>query len=359
MLFNVEHDGGSTITGYVVPDDADSSTAIVVLSQGTPLWSGPADEPRPALVSAGRHMTGLCGFRVGADQIPDLAALTELEIREAATRLPIYRRHVGPVLPRRVLHLETRLRRRAGFDAAVGAAFHLAYANIDALGHETASQTFLLNGVGSLYLSGRLLVQPYVYLIEQGFEVMAALRDPFEELAERIGVLASPEAARDVLSDRDRMVFGRAIEALEGVDATDPTAVQRFFRRLDRDVGAVLSNPLTRQLTTTRPDELCSGDAVSAALRTLAMVDLVAVDDGHGLFEEAVHAWLEGVSTAGHALRAEPVVERIADVLAGLRIVESMLDFDLEVYHSAAAAMERLCLPPDQGGPGETTGITP
>jgi hypothetical protein len=58
MLFSVEHDTGDTITGYVVPDDADSSAAIRVLAEGATLWTGLADDPRPALVAAGRHATG-------------------------------------------------------------------------------------------------------------------------------------------------------------------------------------------------------------------------------------------------------------------------------------------------------------
>lgn len=348
MMFNAEYDAGSEIVGYVVPDDADSTTCIRVFGEEGLLWAGPADEPRPALVTAGRHLTGLCGFRIGTDRIPDLAQRQEIVIREASGGLTVYRRTAEPTLGRRVLRLETRLAGRPDLDAAFGRHFRAAYADIDRLGHETASQTFQLHGIASVYLSGRLHVPAYAYLIDQGFEVTAAIRDPFEELADRIVMLAAPEhAAGHRLSDRDRLIFGPVIEALEAVAVPDPAAVRRLFRRLDRRLGAILSNPLTRQLTRARPDELCSGDAASAALRTLAGLDLVVPEDGLGLVESATAIWLGVPAPGARHAAPEPASAALADMLADLPAVEAMLEFDLEVHHAVVgAAVEAVEAPP-------------
>ena len=338
MLFNAEYDAGAEIVGYVVPDDADSTAIIRVFGDDGLLWAGAADEPRPALVAAGRHLTGLCGFRVGPEQIADLAERSEITIREAASGLLVYRRTAHPFANRRVLRLETRLAGQPDLDAGLARYFRAAYTNIDRLGHETASQTFLLNGIASIYLSGRLHVPPYAYLIDQGFEVMTAIRDPFEELAERITILATPEyAAGHWLSERDRLIFGPVIETLGSISVNDPTAVRRLFRRLDRGLGAILSNPLTRQLTRTRPDELCSGDAASAALRTLSGFDLVVPDDGGALSASAAAAWLGVPSSSPHA-NAQTAGNSLSDTLADLTSVEAMLEFDLEVHHAVVTA---------------------
>jgi hypothetical protein len=308
------------------------------------------------LIAAGRHMTGLCGFCIGEDQVTDLTHRADLLIREIETGLSVYRRVSWSPLPRKVLHLETRLVPRADFDRRAARGFQAGYHGIDRLGHETAQQAFLLNGIGSVYLSGRLHAPPYAYLIERGFEVMLAVRDPYEELADRLLALADPAAVgRQGLSERDRLVFGPVIEALDDLDIGNPAAVRRRFRRLDRGLGAILSNPLARQLTTSRPDQLCSGDAASAALRTLSGFDLVAVDDVPGLFEHAAAHWLGTAATEADA-GVDGVVAALrtslADELSTLRPVEAMLDIDLEVHHAVATAVEAML---DQSDTGSTT----
>jgi hypothetical protein len=223
------------------------------------------------------------------------------------------------------------------FDLAMEQLFQAWHVNIDRLGHETASQTFLLQGVRSVYLSGRLLVPNYAYAIDRGFETVVSLRDPYLELADRIAILSGARGPLGAhLGERDRMVFGPAIEALAGLDPADPEAVRRRFRRLERAAGAALSNPLARQLTTTRPDELCAGDAVAASLRALAGFAVVSADEADGFFERAVADLIGGEPLPRHA---SPHAERIVATAAALTTVpavEAMLEVDLEVYDALA-----------------------
>jgi hypothetical protein len=334
MLFNVEEDRGDTIVAYLVPDNASETPRLVALSGGVALWEGPANEDRPALVAAGRHRTGRCGFRIGPAEIPDLALLADLVLADAASGLAIWRRGAdAPRVPRRLFRLETGLAPMTGFDLAMEGLFRAWHVNIDRLGHETASQTFLLHGVDSVYLSGRLLLPGYAYLLDRGFEALAALRDPYVELAERAAILSGARGPLGLwLSERDRMTLGPAIEALAGLDPADPEALRRRFRRLDRAAGAALSNPLGRQLTTTRPDELCGGDAAAAGLRALAGFAVVGADEAEGFFEQAVADLIGAGPLPGRGDPHAGETLAIAATLAEVPAVEALLEIDLEIY---------------------------
>jgi len=341
MLFNIERDTGAEIVGYLVPDDARSSAEIFVVADGDKLWRGVADLPIQALVQAGRHATGRCGFVISETALPGLTALPELTIIEAATGLVIYRRTATPTLHRRVLRLETRLRPTLKRDTVLGRTFSRVYLEIDQHGAETTAQLFLLNDAPSLYLAGRLQTRAHEHDLGRGFEVAVAVRDPLEELAERLLILSGALGPINaLLSERDRMIYGPAIQALDGVDLQDARARRRCFRNLRTEVATALSNPLARQLTTMRPDELCSGDAVSGALRTLAGFDLVTLDECD-LADRALSQWLSALAPIASGGGGEMgLIAEIADDLAHFRAVEAMLEIDLEVHANVAAVID-------------------
>jgi hypothetical protein len=92
MLFNMETDTGDRVTGYFVPDGYSEVPSIRLRSEGGEVLSLAANEIREALVVAGRHETGQCGFSVGTELIPNIRHMTDLEICDADTGLLIYRR---------------------------------------------------------------------------------------------------------------------------------------------------------------------------------------------------------------------------------------------------------------------------
>ncbi|MGF1446553.1 MAG: hypothetical protein ACFBRM_10180 [Pikeienuella sp.] len=351
MLFNVEADQGHEIVGYLVPDSFTDIPRLALFSRGQMLWAGQAAEPRPALVASGRHRTGQCGFRIGPTAVPDLAQRGDVELRCMATGLTIYRRFAGrPVVARRVFRLETRCVPLTRFDRELEPFFQAWHPQIDRYGAETIDQLFLLNGRGSSYASGRLQVPGHGALADGSVAVLLLLRDPFEELAERLSVLSGARGpvARH-LPLRERLALAPAIEAVRSVDLAAPRALRRAIRRLDEAAAAALSNPLTRQLTRPVPGELCAADAVATALRTLSSFDLVSVADLPGYFETGVGALL-GVP-APLPIRDPHAAEigEIADTLSRIGAVEAMLECDLEVYASASGVFERLAAGGAQG----------
>lgn len=344
MLFGVGSDDGREITGYLAPDDATATSMVALLVDGAERWRGPASEIIPSLVAAGRHRTGRCGFRIGPDEAPGLEHEMAVEVRCAETGVAIYRRAVlEGRLARRVLRLETAMAPMAAVDAALAPLFLLRHLNVERLGRETAMQTLQLMSAPSQYVSGRLAFPAYEQHVGDAFGVIVALRDPYEELAERLAILRAAAHGRTALLDaRERMIHGAAIAAFAEVDLTDPAALARAFRRLDRAAAVELSNPLTRQLTCATAGELCSSDAASTALRRLAGFEVVALRDAAGHFEHAVADYLGVPAPSAGSDPDAGARLALAEKLTAVRQVEALLEFDLEVYDSVATAVERV-----------------
>src|SRR4051794_24035002 len=103
MLFNVETDTGDRITGYLVPDGYSEVPTILLRCGGQTMLSLAANEIREALVVAGRHETGQCGFSIGADLIPDLPKIGDLEICDAESGILVYRRPTPSTIQKKLL----------------------------------------------------------------------------------------------------------------------------------------------------------------------------------------------------------------------------------------------------------------
>ena len=99
MLFNLQEDHGTRISVYVVPDSGGSVPSVRVRSDGRDLLVLAANEHIPALVQAGRHTTGLCGFVIDEILVPGLGSYADLEITEAETGVLVYRRAIPQVIP--------------------------------------------------------------------------------------------------------------------------------------------------------------------------------------------------------------------------------------------------------------------
>ncbi len=344
MLFNIEADLGHEIVGYLVPDSFAGTPRLAVVGAGRILWSGPAAEPRPALVASGRHETGICGFRIGPALVPDLGACDDLELRCLASGLTIYRRPPTPhPVPRRVFRLETRLRPLTEFDRAMEPHFQAWHTKIDRLGAESVAQLFLLHGIGSSYASGRLHLPAHPGLADGTVAVIACLRDPFEELAERLLVLSGAlgPVAR-LLPLRDRLALHEAIDALDGRDLTTPRALRRALGRIPAGGLSALANPLTRQLSTAEPGAPSGPEATATALRALAAADLVSLAEIPGHFEAAAAAFLGVPEPARVEPWEAPLLAEMADALARTELARALLEGDLDVYDGVSQAFSGL-----------------
>jgi hypothetical protein len=348
MLFNMETDTGDRVTGYLVPDGYSEVPSIRLRSEGGEVLSLAANEIREALVVAGRHETGQCGFSVGTEHIPNIRQMTDLEICDADTGLLIYRRPRPIGIQKKILRLESHLFPLWRLDDALESGFQYFSKGIEDYGRETVTQLFLLNQVDSIYLSGRILYKNYAYYAEAGFQTVYLVQDPYQEMAERLLVLSKlNQHGAGHLGLRDSVGMKAAIEYAEYLLADDecfhdPKELRRRLRDMPDDAATTLSNPLARQLTSSTPDEMPGGGAVAAALDLLASFAIVGIRDDSERFLDAV-AELTGVDSA--ILPPIPRFSKVAplaQLLQNSKQVDGLLETDLELYHYVNVAVEKL-----------------
>ena len=355
MLFNVEEDRGDFLSGYVVCDGFDESARLTVADGAKVVWEGLADSPREPLRLAGRHRTGLCGFELDEARLPGLAAMQDLEIHETGTGALIYRRRKAHHTARRVLRLETHLFPLWRLDAALNAKFQYAANRIEAVGRETTTQMFMLSQIGSVYLSGRLLYRAFQAEIEGHFDVIFSMHHPYEELAERLIVLAQIKTTGSgILGLRENMSLEPTMAFAESLAMDDERALARALRDTPPSVARILSNPVTRQLTTLNPEEMPAKSALSRALTVLSSFAVVGLRRAPGAFDAAVEALCELDAPLPRAA-ALPGVGALARMLKRCKEADWLIAHDLELYHHVADAYRKTS--PPGGGPGTSVAL--
>jgi hypothetical protein len=343
MLFNVEADRGDKIVGYVVPDEFSKSPTLRIIDNGSQIAELECAEERPALVVAGRHATGRCGFTVDESIVPGLAKNLNLELVDADTGIMIYRRRKkSQVAQKRVFRLETHLFPLWRFDERVEHRFQFFHKGVERHGRETTLQVFQLANVSSLYLSGRLAIAAYQTYLQDQFKSIALIHDPYVELAERLLTLKHVAKFGDeLLGPRDMVSFRAAIAFAQGVEQ-DERSLRRAFDSMSKEAIAILANPLTRQLSADSLDDPPPRNAYSRALSALASFALVGVREEQERFLEDVEALLDLPPATLPPLPRFSAVEEFASELRRLPEVELLLEDDLEVYHTTRAAIEQV-----------------
>ncbi len=341
VLFDLMADEGHRITAYVVPDTGGTIPSVRVRGNGADLLTLPANVTIHEFVKAGRHATGTCGFELDDRIIPGIAAYQDLEILEAETDLLIYRRPTAGIIPDlNLFRLETHLLPLWRIDDALKHRFQYWYKAVDRFGRETSTQVFCLRNGASSYVSGRLLYKNYEFYLSKGIKTIAMIRDPFDELAERLIMLKKiGPHAEDLLGARDAVTFEPVIEALADYDRLDETFCKRFFRRAGELEFLALANPLVRQLTATLPQEMANHASMAAALDALSSFEIIGLRSQGAEFVAAVAEMLGLAEGSLPALSEEfPGVSELGERLRGVVAVESFLEKDLELIHHLTSA---------------------
>jgi hypothetical protein len=342
MLFNIEVDEGSRIVGYMVPDAFTGSPSLRITDGTSELLVLPCQEERAALVTAGRHETGRCGFTIDESIIAKLAQHEALEIYDQETNILIYRRRApARVTQKRIFRLETHLFPLWRLDDSVEKYFQFFHKGIERPGRETTTQVFLLNNSTSLYLSGRLVLKAYENYINETFNCVALLRDPYTELAERLLTLKHVRGVgKEILGERDLMAFAPTITFAETIEI-DEKAVHRAFSTMSRAVIANLANPLTRQLAARTPDEVPTKGAVATSLGALSSFTILGLRERQDLFLAQL---ADLVGTVPETLPPITDFVRTAELAQLLREVPEagiLVEQDLEIYRQVRSAIEQ------------------
>lgn len=331
MLFNLEHDFGNVVEGYVIPDGFAEQPQVVVSDHQGVITTLPCDQLRPAVVASGRHETGMVGFRLDENNVPGLTERATLSVHDRKTGLLIYRRPKQSFQANmKILRLETQLLPLVKLDHFLAGVFQYAVPSVERFGHETTLQAFHLNAVQSIYISGRLLMRNYQEFLDKGFKGIVLLADPYYELAARVSILKRmAQTPLRFIGDRDRMILAPAAEYFGDLDLEDTAAVNRSLKKAPEKVRNVLISPTTRQLACSAPEQLSTRREIAAAIDLLSRFEVVGHNNDTLPFADAVGELL-GVETDRMPI-AEPYefIERLADKLRQLPVAELLLEDDL------------------------------
>ena len=127
------------VVGYCVPDGFSATPRLRICASGRVLLCMEANESRLALVTAGRHETGLWRFTIDESKVPGLAALPDLEVYDDETDILIYRRAHEGFIRRKVVRVETQLFPLWRLDDAIRGRFRRSVRGVEMLGRETVT----------------------------------------------------------------------------------------------------------------------------------------------------------------------------------------------------------------------------
>jgi hypothetical protein len=165
------------------------------------------------------------------------------------------------------------------------------------------------------------------------------MHHPLEEFAERLIVLAQiKKSGSGILGMRDNMSLRPAMEMAESLPFHDERALTRRLREMPDELVQIFANPVARQLTTAAPDEKPSGRAVSMALDILASFALVGLRRAPRLFNSALAEFVGAQANELPSTSNIPGVTALAQILKRTRVVDALLEYDLEIYSHIASA---------------------
>ncbi|MDH0872970.1 hypothetical protein ACI2J4_10470 [Agrobacterium tumefaciens] len=341
MLFNIEYDHGEVIEGYLVPDGFSEGAAVVVtFDDGTEI-TVPCDQIKPGVVHAGRHETGMVGFRVDEICAAGLTVQKRLSIRDAKTGILIYRRPpADKLIKHKLLRLELSILPMVKFDEFCGEHFQYAISGVERFGHETAMQAFHLNANSSIYISGRLLFRNYEDFLDKGFQAIVDVPDPYYEMACRLFILSRlTRGTPTFLGERDRLIFTSAADHFAHVNLSDGRALKRALKSAPEKVRRLLTSPITQQLVSTNPEQRVTRHDVASAIDALSRFSVVGHSTDDSLFQEAVGQLLSVSPMDVPAVSRHSVLCDLALRLRELAVAETMLEEDLIFDHYVSRAV--------------------
>ncbi len=342
MLFHIDADEGARIFGWVVPDNPGTTPSVVVLVPDREEIRVQATVPRTDVVELGfHHASGMIGFVIDDTIVPDLANIQEIEILEGEGRIPIYRRyHISRHLEKKLCFFELSVMPQRRMLQRLSSRFALTYNYAQRYPLETMMMIVNNFSANSVLITGRPnFIRQYGLLRNAGYMIAALLRDPYEELAERlifINLLANSKASHllpQFVSDIPSLVdFARDLPL------GDPKALVSKFRMATPEQREAMTSPMTRVFGCgigERPEHR----HVSTALDNLGSIDIVGMRARFADFRTLFNNVLGAEVLADDELEIFDRVREARDTLSKIGIVSDLLESDLTLYSYAAEAV--------------------
>lgn len=334
MYFFIDADLGDQIHGWVAPDHPSRTPQVSVHYGEGPPAIVEATVVRPDLVPT-LHGTGLCGFVVTEEHVPDLAARSDLAIFHKEDGMLVYRRPPPTALPdRKLFRLETQLAWHGGLNAMLEPLFQLPYFRLELLGEETLRWIPQLPFSRSIYATGRVRVRPLDgYLRDNGFFFTALLRDPWHELAEQL-LLMRMAARRPDLGSRFHLAPGHRslVDRMTKAPWTTVSELDKLLGSLDPRERSALSDPVTHLLGADGLSGRGGPDILANALRALSDFHAVGLRSDLDGFLDTLAAVLETDDLPRVEQPEHDTVRELAAALERLPSAKKLIRLDLELY---------------------------
>ena len=342
MNFHIDLDNGKCIGGWLIPDNPGEVPEFVFKIPGRADIVMPANVLRPDIRDLGLHSSGLVGFHFDEFNVPDLPEFEELRILEAESRIPIYRR------ARQENFLETKLILaevggfpQLGIYNKVMKSFMMGYPIVERFSQETIFALLSNAHAKSSVLFGQLNWSRFGQMVkEQGYRIGALVRDPFDELAERLIFLSLMSRHKNVsLANAALVRLAPLMPLIETVDLTQSKSLLSGFRKLTAEQRRLIRSPMTWTFGC-NPEEEPQRRNVSVAIDNLAMFDVVGTRERFSYYAELVEAKLGAAIFQDATPDVSPNAQILSRHLAQIGIVADLLDEDIALYGFVQQAIE-------------------
>ncbi len=342
MNFHIDMDAGTVISGWLIPDNPADVPEFRIKIPDRKEVSFSANVLRSDLRDLGIHATGLAGFHIDEQYIVDLADQRDLTIYEVGSGLPIYRRFNPQAhIERKLLLMDVGAFPQIAMLRQLMTCFTQSYPVVERLSLETIGALLSLSYARSVFISGQPnWMRHGPTARERGFLTAALLRDPFEEMAERLLFLANVSKRPSTNPTNGAVArYADLLPVVRTIDFSDEKSVLTSFRGLSSDKRRLLRSPMTSMFGST-PDEELQRRNVAVALDNLAQIDIVGTRTHFSEFTGMLDDYL-GISTPSeYELSTIAGTTELAEVLRGIGLVADLLDEDVALYSFACEAIE-------------------
>lgn len=342
MYFHVDQDTGSYIAGWLITDNPGDVPELSIRIPNRKEITFSANVFRPDLRELGMHSTGQAGFLVDYQHVPDLADVQDISLVEPESGITIYKRfNASQHIDKKLLFVDVSGFPQIKMTRQLMAFFTQTYPVVERLPLETITGLLSLTNIRSIFIAGNLNWQRHGEIAkERGFITAALLRDPFEEMAEKLLFLS--QALKQPENVRASPTIGRFIPLLpylEGVDLNDSRSILATFRKIPNEVRRIVKSPMTATFGTT-PDEQLQRRNVSIALDSLAQFNVVGLRSKFEIFCAMLDEFAGAPITATADLSVLPGTTELAGRLSSIGVIADLLDEDIALYSLAAEAIE-------------------
>lgn len=344
MNFHIDIVEREIVAGWLTPDNPSVCPRFIVEVPGREPVEFDANMMRPDILDLGWHSTGMVGFSIDETLVPELPKLDSLAIVDFHTGVTIFRRDSDPShLPEKVMLFDCSMMPQWRLHNAVGRHFSILYPSIDRHPLETSLAILWNIHLHSAFVTGAPNYLRYISPLNvREFKCVALLRDPFDELAERLLFLNA--LARMPKGSSIRVAFSNYEELVDhfaAADFSNRRSLVALLRALEGNSRELLRSPVTRTFGA-EVGEGVSRKNVPVALDNLSKLAFVGFRDDFDVFGHIVDTLVGTPLFTGAELSAIPGTKELAQILSKVGPAIDLIEEDLALYAFAREAVSEI-----------------